>query len=184
MDLLTVVFIAVGLAMDAFAVSIVKGLTIDRQRKKTALLMASFFGGFQMLMPAIGWLLGLSFKEIIMGVDHWIAFGLLAFIGSKMIYDSTKKEKEVKKENLKIHSILILAVATSIDALMVGLSFAFLQTSILEPILAIGLITFLLSLLGFYFGCGLGRVFGNRIKIVGGLILIAIGIRILIEHLL
>ncbi len=183
MDLLTVVFIAVGLAMDAFAVSIVKGIATDRQRKKTALIMASFFGGFQMLMPAIGWLVGLSFKEIIMGVDHWIAFGLLVFIGSKMIYDSTKKEKEAKKEKLKIQSILILAVATSIDALMVGLSFAFLQTSIIEPILAIGLITFLLSLLGFYFGCGLGRVFGNRIKIVGGLILIAIGIRILIEHL-
>lgn len=182
MDLITIVLIAVGLAMDAFAVSIAKGIVIDRQRKKTALLIASLFGGFQMLMPAIGWLVGLSFKEIIMGVDHWIAFGLLAFIGSKMIYDSTKKEKE-NKEDLKIHSILILAVATSIDALMVGLSFAFLQTSILEPILAIGLITFLLSLLGFYFGCGLGRVFGNRIKIVGGLILIAIGIRILIEHL-
>lgn len=183
MDLITIVLIAVGLAMDAFAVSIAKGIVIDRQRKKTALLIASLFGGFQMLMPAIGWLVGLSFKEIIMGVDHWIAFGLLAFIGSKMIYDSTKKEKENKEEDLKIHSILILAVATSIDALMVGLSFAFLQTSILEPILAIGLITFLLSLLGFYFGCGLGRVFGNRIKIVGGLILIAIGIRILIEHL-
>jgi manganese efflux pump family protein len=183
MDLLTVVLIAVGLAMDAFAVSIVKGIVIDRQRKKTALLMALFFGGFQMLMPAIGWLVGLSFKEIIMGIDHWIAFGLLAFIGSKMIYDSTKKEKENKEEDVKIQSILILAVATSVDALMVGLSFAFLQTSILEPILATGLITFLLSLLGFYFGCGLGRVFGNRIKIVGGLILIAIGIRILIEHL-
>jgi manganese efflux pump family protein len=183
MDLLTIVLIAVGLAMDAFAVSIVKGIVIDRQRKKTALLMASFFGGFQMLMPTIGWLVGLSFNEIIMGIDHWIAFGLLAFIGSKMIYDSTRKEKESKEEDLKIHSILILAVATSIDALMVGLSFAFLQTSILEPILAIGLITFLFSLLGFYFGCGLGRVFGNRIKIVGGLILIAIGIRILIEHL-
>ncbi len=109
MDLLTIVLIAVGLAMDAFAVSIAKGIVIDRQRKKTALLIASFFGGFQMLMPAIGWLVGLSFKEIIMGVDHWIAFGLLAFIGSKMIYDSTKKEKENKEEDLKIHSILILS---------------------------------------------------------------------------
>jgi manganese efflux pump family protein len=183
MDILTILLIAVGLAMDTFAVSIAKGIVIDRQRKKTALLMASFFGGFQMLMPAIGWLVGLSFKEIIMGVDHWIAFGLLAFIGSKMIYDSTQKEKENKEENLKLHYLLTLAVATSIDALMVGLSFAFLQTSILEPIIVIGLITFLLSLAGFYFGCGLGRVFGNRIKIVGGLILIAIGIRILIEHL-
>ena len=118
-----------------------------------------------------------------MGVDHWIAFGLLAFIGSKMIYDTTRKEKEKKQENLSLHSILTLAVASSIDALMVGLSFAFLKTSIVEPILIIGFITFLLSMLGFFFGCGLGRIFGNKVKIVGGLILTAIGIRILLEHL-
>jgi putative Mn2+ efflux pump MntP len=137
-----------------------------------------------MLMPAIGWIVGLSFKEIIMGVDHWIAFGLLAFIGLKMIYDSTKKEKENEETTLKLHTLLILAVATSIDALMVGLSFAFLQTPILEPIIAIGLITFLLSISGFYFGCGLGRIFGNKIKIIGGLILIAIGLKILLDHIL
>lgn len=137
-----------------------------------------------MLMPAIGWLVGLSFKEIIMGVDHWIAFGLLVFIGLKMIYDSTKKEKENEETTLKLHTLLILAVATSIDALMVGLSFAFLQTPILEPIIAIGLITFLLSISGFYFGCGLGRIFGNKIKIIGGLILIAIGLKILLDHIL
>jgi putative Mn2+ efflux pump MntP len=184
LDALTVLLIAVGLAMDALAVSIAKGITVNNNRRKSAILLASFFGGFQMLMPAVGWLVGLSFKEIIMGVDHWIAFGLLTFIGSKMIYDSTKKDKEEKEENLKLHTLLTLAVATSIDALMVGLSFAFLQTSILVPILAIGLITFLLSLFGFYFGCGLGRVFGNKIKIVGGLILIAIGLRILLEHIL
>jgi manganese efflux pump family protein len=137
-----------------------------------------------MLMPAIGWLVGLSFKEIIMGADHWIAFGLLAFIGLKMIYDSTKKEKENEETTLKLHTLLILAVATSIDALMVGLSFAFLQTPILEPIISIGLITFLLSISGFYFGCGLGRIFGNKIKIIGGLILIAIGLKILLGHIL
>ena len=99
MDVLTILLIAVGLAMDTFAVSIAKGIVIDRQRKKTVLLMASFFGGFQMLMSAIGWIVGLSFKDIIMGVDHWIAFGLLAFIGSRMIYDLTRKEKENKEEN-------------------------------------------------------------------------------------
>ena len=137
-----------------------------------------------MIKPAIGWIVGLSFKEIIMGVDHWIAFGLLAFIGSKMIYDSTKKEKENEESTLKLHTLLILAVATSIDALMVGLSFAFLQTSILEPILLIGLVTFSLSFVGFFFGCGLGQVFGNRIKVFGGLILIGIGLRILLDHLL
>jgi putative Mn2+ efflux pump MntP len=184
MDLFTIILIAVGLAMDAFAVSIAKGIVINHNRQKTALLLGGFFGGFQMLMPAIGWLVGLSFKEIIMGVDHWIAFGLLAFIGLKMIYDSTKKEKENEETTLKLHTLLILAVATSIDALMVGLSFAFLQTPILEPIIAIGLITFLLSISGFYFGCGLGRIFGNKIKIIGGLILIAIGLKILLDHIL
>jgi len=184
MDLFTIILIAVGLAMDAFAVSIAKGIVINHNRQKTALLLGGFFGGFQMLMPAIGWFVGLSFKEIIMGVDHWIAFGLLAFIGLKMIYDSTKKEKENEETTLKLHTLLILAVATSIDALMVGLSFAFLQTPILEPIIAIGLITFLLSISGFYFGCGLGRIFGNKIKIIGGLILIAIGLKILLDHIL
>ena len=127
MDLLTVLLIAVGLAMDAFAVSIAKGMTISHHRRKFALLLGGFFGGFQMLMPAIGWLVGLSFADVIMGVDHWIAFGLLAFIGSKMIFDSTKKESGMNDESLKLHSILILAIATSIDALMVGLSFAFLN---------------------------------------------------------
>ena len=184
MDLFTVILIAVGLAMDAFAVSIAKGIVINHNRQKTALLLGGFFGGFQMLMPAIGWLVGLSFKEIIMGADHWIAFGLLAFIGLKMIYDSTKKDKENEETTLKLHTLLILAVATSIDALMVGLSFAFLQTPILEPIISIGLITFLLSISGFYFGCGLGRLFGNKIKIIGGLILIAIGLKILLDHIL
>ncbi len=184
MDVLTIILIAVGLAMDAFAVSIAKGIVVKSHKRRTALLLGLFFGGFQMLMPAIGWLVGLSFKEIIMGIDHWIAFGLLAFIGSKMIYDSTKKEKIDTEENLKLHVILTLAIATSIDALMVGLSFAFLKTSILEPILIIGLVTFSLSFTGFFFGCGLGRVFGNRIKVVGGLILIGIGLRILLDHLL
>ncbi len=184
MDLLTVILIAVGLAMDTFAVSIAKGIAIENKRRKSALLLATFFGGFQMLMPAIGYFAGLSFRDLIMGIDHWIAFGLLTLIGSKMIYDSTKKENEKEDNVLKLHSVLALSVATSIDALMVGLSFAFLQTSVLEPILVIGIVTFSLSFAGFFFGCGLGKVFGNRIKIVGGLILIAIGLRILLEHLL
>ncbi len=184
MDVFTALLIAIGLAMDAMAVSIAKGITIERNRRRSALLLASFFGGFQMLMPAIGWLVGLGFEAAIMGVDHWIAFGLLAFIGLKMTYDSTRKEAEKKEENLRLHSILTLAIATSIDALMVGLSFAFINISVLEPILVIGLITFLLSITGFFFGCGLGRVFGQKVKLVGGLILIAIGFRILLEHIL
>lgn len=183
MDAFIIFLIAVGLSMDAFAVSIVNGIVIKQKRNKSALLLASFFGGFQMFMPAIGWLAGLSLKNIIMGIDHWIAFSLLTFIGLKMIYDSTRLEDGKKEEKLKFYSLLTLSVATSIDALMVGLSFAFLQTSILVPILVIGLVTCVLSLIGFFFGCGLGRIFGNKVKIIGGLTLIAIGIRILSEHL-
>lgn len=186
MDALTVILIASGLAMDAFAVSIANGMNTPTNRRRSALLTAAFFGGFQMLMPAIGWFIGLSLQSIIMAVDHWVAFGLLAFIGAKMIYDGAKKEPEQKASasNLKLHTLLVLAVATSIDALMVGLSFAFLQTDILLPIAVIGVVTFGLSFVGFYFGCNLGRFFGNRIKIVGGIVLILIGLRILLEHLL
>jgi putative Mn2+ efflux pump MntP len=182
MDVLTIVLIAVGLAMDTFAVSIAKGIVTEHKRRESALLLASFFGGFQMLMPVIGYYAGLSLREVIMGIDHWIALGLLTFIGLKMIYDSLRNVHETE-EGLKLHSLLTLSVATSIDALMVGLSFAFLQTAIIVPILAIGFVTFLLSITGFFFGCGLGRIFGNKVGIIGGLILIAIGIRILLEHL-
>jgi manganese efflux pump family protein len=184
MDWVTVVLIAVGLAMDALAVSIAKGMTVNRNRRHTGLMLAGFFGGFQMLMPAVGWVAGYSLRDIIMGVDHWIAFGLLSFIGAKMIYDSSKKDESKDGETVRLHTALTLAVATSIDALMVGLSFAFLETSILEPILVIGIVTFGLSIAGFMFGCSIGKIFGSRIKILGGIILIAIGLRILIEHLL
>jgi putative Mn2+ efflux pump MntP len=178
-----VILIAIGLAMDAFAVSIAKGISVNHNRRRSAILLASFFGGFQALMPVIGWLAGLGLRDIIMGIDHWIAFGVLGIIGAKMIYDSTKSE-DGKEEDITIFIALTLAVATSIDALMVGLSFAFLETSILIPILIIGIVTFVLSLVGFKFGSSMGRVFGKKIKILGGLILILIGIRILAEHLL
>lgn len=169
--------------MDAFSIAIAKGIAIERNRQKSGLLLAAFFGGFQMLMPVIGWIVGQSFQEIIMSVDHWIAFGLLAAIGLKMIYDSVKKVNKNKEQILRLHTLLALAVATSIDALIVGLSFAFLQSSIIVPILIIGLVTSVLTIVGFSFGCKLGDSFGTKIRIVGGLILIIIGIRILIEHL-
>lgn len=177
------ILIAIGLAMDAFAVSIAKGISVNHNRRRSAILLASLFGGFQALMPVIGWLAGLGLRDIIMGIDHWIAFGLLGIIGAKMIYDSTKNE-DGKEEDITLFIALTLAVATSIDALMVGLSFAFLEESILIPILIIGIVTFALSLVGFKFGSGMGRVFGKKIKVLGGLILIFIGIRILAEHLL
>jgi putative Mn2+ efflux pump MntP len=183
MDFVTVILIAIGLAMDAFAVSIAKGISVERDRRRSAILLASLFGGFQGLMPVVGWLAGLGLKDIIMEVDHWVAFGLLGFIGVKMIHDSTKSD-DGKEECVTISLALILAVATSIDALMVGLSFAFLEIPILVPVLVIGAITFALSYLGFVFGSKLGTIFGRKIKVLGGLILILIGIRILIEHLL
>jgi len=183
MDFVTVILIAVGLAMDAFAVSIAKGISVSKNKLKSAILLASLFGGFQAFMPAIGWFAGLGLEDIITGVDHWIAFGLLAFIGAKMIYDTTRGE-DGKEEDITIPVALTLAVATSIDALMAGLSFAFLETPILVPILIIGTVTFALSFVGVLFGSRMGSVFGKNIKILGGLILILIGTRILIEHLL
>lgn len=183
MDFVTVILIAIGLAMDAFAVSIAKGISVDKDRTKMAVLLASLFGGFQALMPAIGWLAGTGLKDIIMGIDHWIAFGLLGFIGAKMIYDATK-DGDGKDDGITLVMALTLAVATSIDALMVGVSFAFLEMTILFPILVIGVVTFVLSFLGVVFGSKMGRIFGRNVKILGGIILVVIGIRILIEHLL
>jgi putative Mn2+ efflux pump MntP len=183
MDILTITLIAVGLAMDAFAVSIARGISIENQKRKNALVVASFFGAFQVIMPVIGWCAGLGLEELIKWIDHWIAFGLLALIGSKMIYDSTAKNDLQKESKLRLHTLLTLSIATSIDALMVGMSFAFLQTAILTPIIVIGLVTFFLSYVGFLFGNVTGNFLGNKIKILGGIILIAIGIKILLEHL-
>ena len=183
MDVLTITLIAVGLAMDAFAVSIARGLSIETHKRKSALIIASFFGAFQVIMPLIGWFAGIELEDLIKGIDHWIAFGLLVLIGSKMIYDSTRKETSQGGSSLRLHALLTLSIATSIDALMVGLSFAFLQTDILAPIVVIGIVTFSLSYTGFLFGNFIGNFFGNRIKAVGGITLIAIGIRILVEHL-
>jgi len=183
MDFATVILIAFGLAMDAFAVSIAKGMSVERNRRKSALLLASLFGGFQGMMPVIGWFAGLGLRDLIMDVDHWVAFALLGFIGAKMIHDSSKSE-DGKEADVTISIALVLAVATSIDALMVGLSFAFLETPILVPVLVIGVVTLVLSYLGFMFGSKMGAMFGRKIRVIGGLILILIGIRILIEHTL
>jgi manganese efflux pump family protein len=183
MDLVTILLIAVGLAMDAFAVSIAKGITVQQHRTRSAFLLALLFGGFQALMPLIGWLAGLGFRDFIMGIDHWMAFFLLALIGAKMIWDAVKGE-DVEDDGLTLSLALTLAVATSIDALMVGLSFAFLEDSIFLPIVVIGIVTFLLSLLGFMFGSTLGKAFGGKIRIIGGVILILIGLRILADHML
>jgi putative Mn2+ efflux pump MntP len=183
MDLLEIMFIAVGLAMDSFAVSITSGATTKNPRINGALKIAVFFGLFQAGMPIIGWLAGLSVIEFISGIDHWIAFGLLGLIGCRMIYESIKMEPKKEEINyLSVYVLLILSVATSVDALAVGLSFAFLRMYIAIPIIVIGIVTFLLSFLGVFAGNRFGNLFGKRIETLGGLILLGIGIKILVEH--
>jgi len=170
--------------MDAFAVSITRGVTIKYLRIYSALTIATFFGAFQAVMPLIGWLAGLSLRDVISGFDHWIAFGLLSSIGFKMIYESFTVESSEKEINpLNVFVLLILSVVTSIDALAVGISLSFLKISIAIPAIIIGTVTFLLTLLGVFIGNRFGHFFENKIEIVGGLILIGIGVKILIEHI-
>ncbi len=181
MDFFTILLIAVALAMDAFAVSIANGLTMCPLHVKTAFVSSFLFGLFQACMPLLGWLLGSQFKGIIQPVDHWIAFGLLSFIGGKMIYESFFLEKE-KSRILTVRVLLILAIATSIDAFAVGITFAVLHIAIIKPIIIIGIITFLLSFLGVWIGCTFGKNLSGKAEIAGGIILIGMGLKILVEH--
>ncbi|MGC9325578.1 MAG: manganese efflux pump MntP family protein [Desulfomonilia bacterium] len=185
MDLFTIVFIAIGLAMDAFAVSITSGATMGKLGIRHAFRIALFFGGFQALMPVIGYLSGLSVRHYLEEIDHWIAFGLLLGIGCKMIYESVFLDDAEKKPDPTNLIVLIgLSVATSIDALAVGISLSLIKIEIIVPAVIIGLITFSLSLLGIYLGKQLGHLFERKIEVLGGLILIGIGVKILLEHLL
>ncbi len=175
--------IAVGLSMDAFAVAVGKGLASGGTKTGKAVLVGLYFGGFQALMPAIGYLLGSQFGSLIVDFDHWIAFGLLALIGAKMIWESRDCEKEADG-SCGLRAMLPLAVATSIDALAVGVSLAFLRASIVPAISLIGFVTFVLSFVGYRLGGMFGARRRSQAELVGGLILIAIGVKILAEHLL
>lgn len=178
------VLIGFGLAMDAFAVSICKGLSFSKLSLKKAFIIATYFSFFQMLMPIIGFFLGIKFSIILESVDHWISFLLLAFIGIRMIMDSFEKDVENKNDLIDFKTMFILAIATSIDALAVGLTFAFLNISnIWFPIIIIGFITFVLSLIGVILGNKFSDKFENKSKILGGSVLIFIGLKILIDHL-
>lgn len=188
MGIVELALIAVGLSMDAFAASVCKGLGMKRLDMGQALVIALFFGGFQALMPLAGWALGSGFQSYIEPVDHWIAFALLAFIGGKMLYDAFHEEdgdEPVAGEaaRLDLKEILMLAIATSIDALAVGVSFAFLQVDIVPAISLIGVITFALSLVGVAAGHQFGARFEKPATVVGGVVLILIGLKILLEHL-
>lgn len=179
--------IGVGLSMDAFAVSICKGLGMSRLNMRQAAAISLFFGGFQALMPLIGWALGSQLTDFITPIDHWIAFGLLVFVGGKMLWDAFHEDDEDEgvqtDEKLDLKELLMLAIATSIDALAVGITFAFLQVAIVPSITIIGLTTFVISFAGVAVGHFFGARFEKPATIVGGVVLILIGVKILLEHL-
>ena len=179
--------LGVGLSMDAFAVSVCKGLAMNKVNKKQAVMIGLYFGGFQALMPLIGWFLGVRFQKYITSVDHWIAFGLLVFIGGKMILEAVRDSEvqEIGEKDLPLDhkEMFVLAVATSIAALAVGITFAFLDTPIIEAIAIIGCTTFLLSILGVVVGNFFGTRYKKKAEIAGGIILVLIGLKILLEHL-
>lgn len=184
--MLELLFIALGLSMDAFAVAMGKGLCMRKIQYGYATVIALFFGGFQALMPAIGWFLGKQFAAQIIAFDHWIAFGLLAFIGLKMIwsaYREKNKEEEACDLTVNYRELFVLAVATSIDALAAGVTFAFLDMPILLAAGVIGLTTFLISLCGVIIGQLFGSRFKTKAEYFGGGVLILIGLKVLLEHL-
>jgi len=185
MDLITIVIIAVGLAMDAFAVSIASGAVYKQLKLKQTLRIAIFFGGFQAFMPLIGALAGLSFREYIADYDYWVAFGLLAAVGGKMIYESFKIESvEDIRNPSNIFILLALSIATSIDALAIGVTLSLVAGSIAVAVIIIGLVTFALSYIGVLIGKKFGHFFENKIEAIGGLVLIALGCKILFGQLL
>ncbi len=184
MDIISMFFLAVGLAMDAFSVSITRGMIL-KCNFKYAFTIALFFGGFQAMMPVLGWMAGKQLAIIVELWAPWIAFILLLIIGGKMVYEGlSHKEDDEFCQIFSIKDILILSIATSIDAFAVGVSFAFLNTPILLPILLIGLVTFALSFIGVYIGKKVGHLFEGKIEVLGGLILVAIGFKILLENLI
>lgn len=185
MDIMSILFLGVGLSMDAFAVSVAKGMTMKKSDVlKYAFILAIAFGFFQALMPFIGWWAGSYFENIIASFDHWIAFGLLGIIGINMIREALHGSDDDTSSALSFKAILILAIATSIDALAVGISFAFLRVDIISAIILIGLTTFILSFIAVYAGSKLGGVLEKYAGIIGGVILLFIGLKILLEHLL
>lgn len=183
MGILEIVVIGISLAMDAFAVSICKGLSMKKMNWKKGIIIALYFGIFQALMPVLGYLLGSSFATLVEKVDHWIAFGLLAIIGINMIKESRDDEEEKRNDDVGFKTMVVLAIATSIDALAIGVTFTFLKVNLLIAIALIGAITFVISLLGVLIGNKFGDKLQNKAELIGGVVLIVIGLKILLEHL-
>ncbi len=187
MDIITLFTLALGLSMDAFAVSVCKGLAIQKLTAKKAVIVGVWFGGFQALMPAIGYVLGIQFRDSITSIDHWIAFILLGIIGINMIReairDSKGKCEEEANDSLAVREMFVLAIATSIDALAVGITFAFLNVNIFAAVSFIGVITFILSMTGVKIGNVFGTKYKAKAEFAGGLILVLLGSKILLEHM-
>ena len=183
MGLIELFLIAVGLSMDAFAVSVCKGLAMPKCTFKKAAIVGLWFGGFQALMPAIGYILGAQFQETNASIDHWIAFVLLALIGGNMIHEALDNDEEEADASLNVKTMFLLAVATSIDALAIGITFAFLKVNIIPAVCFIGIVTFIISFAGVKIGNVFGARYKNKAEIVGGVILILLGLKILLEHL-
>lgn len=183
MDLVTIGIIAIGLAMDSFAVSIASGVILKQVQFQDASLISLFMGGFQALMTIAGYLLGTSFNDSIQAWDHWIAFGLLFLLGGKMIIEGLKHESERDFCPTKLTVLSLLAFATSIDALAVGISFAFLTPAVLRPAVIIGIVTVVFSFVGVFLGANVKNSGKYKVEFIGGIILIGIGIKILLDHL-
>ena len=184
MGFLGILLLGIGLSMDAFAVSVCKGLAVRRADVKTALVCGAWFGFFQMLMPLIGYYLGRMFAEAIQAVDHWVAFGLLVLVGGNMIKEGFSKDEEEVNASFSVKTMFLLAVATSIDALAVGITFALLpDVNIVAAVSFIGATTFIISAVGLKVGNVFGLKYKNKAEIVGGVILVLIGTKILLEHL-
>lgn len=183
MSLWELLVIAVGLSMDAFAVSVCKGLSVQKVKPKHYLIVAAYFGGFQALMPLLGYLLGVRFEAMVANVDHWIAFVLLGLIGANMVRESMAGEEKLD-DSFTVSTMLILAVATSIDALAIGVTFAFLGVNIVEAIILIGITTGIISGVGLKIGNVFGSRYKSKAEMAGGIVLILMGIKILVQHLL
>ena len=183
MGIIELILLSIGLGMDAFAVSVCKGISMKKMNWKKACIIGLYFGGFQAIMPVIGYFFGSSFESIITNIDHWIAFILLAIIGAKMIQEAFQKEEEEYNEDISVKTMIVLSIATSIDALAVGITFAFLKVNLLLAITLIGTITFILSVIGTKIGNRFGDKYENNAEFLGGVILILLGIKILLEHL-
>ena len=183
MGAIEILLISIGLAMDAFAVSVCKGLAMKKMSWKKAITIGLYFGAFQAIMPTIGFSLGTTFERFITNVDHWIAFILLVGIGINMVKEAFNKESENRNDNVDVKTMLVLSIATSIDALAIGITFACLKIHIAMPVITIGLITFIISVIGVKIGNRFGDKYEKKAEIMGGVILILLGIKILLEHL-